>query len=504
MRVSITLAILTTFAACEQVQDLAPTGVYSSPIVTQPGCYDPAAYGAIPGDDLSDRVAIQAAADAASLATGPQVVCLGPGTWDCSRAPINAYNRASCVSVHRGNVTFSGAGRDVTTLRLAGDQGNADIVMISHDPGSAGGVTDMTLDTTGTYNTSEQTHTAGTTGLCAAPYCTSIGPLTYQRLTIVHPRPPDGRRKGDGIRLLGNTPATAIHDALIDDVRFISCARSCIQPQRGVHGLVIRNSEFWADQPIHGESTGGTAPLEDEDADIHDNIFHATDADGRLFQGDYDIALSGPPGSGPYDRIRIHGNTGARGYYLYRTSNAEVYDTTILATMKTPTGIIEVSNQCDDISIHDVTLQRSGLPGPVIRLTSRDTSICSGAQVVDSLLIQGTAGHGVHAESADGLLVDRVTMAWLAPAPAHAGVWARAITAPMDDVMVRDTWFHGPVGYAVQLSAAPSAFHGARVLGSYGRGVAKGLSCIGAGGFGAGVEYAGSALGPMSCTKLLP
>jgi len=488
--------------ACEPAKSYATVESSTTSQAIGTGCFDPAAYGAIPSDGISDRPALQAAADAAMAAGGAQTVCLGPGIWDCSKAPLGSYNRAACVSVHSGTITFAGAGTAFTTMRLAGDQGNADIVMVSHDPGSAGGVQDMTFETSDATNTSEQTHAMGTTGLCSPGNCKPIGPLLYQRLVIHHPRPADGRRKGDGIRLLGDSPAVAIHGVVIANVAFTSCARSCIQPQRGVHGLVIRDSEFWAQQPIHGESSGGSVPLEDEDADIYSNTFHTTELDGAPLPTDYDIALSGPPGSGPYDRIRIHSNVGSRGYYLYRTSNLEIYDTFISVNMHTPGGVIEVGNRCDSTSIHGVTLQRSGVAGPLIRLTTRDASACSNARVADSVLVQNTQGHGIHAESVDGLQVERVTMVWGVPAPDHAGVWHRATTVRINSMTVHDSWMAGPVGTAVTLSSTPGGIGIAHVIDNRARGNVAGLRCLG--NAVTSVEYTLNQLGSVSCPYVLP
>lgn len=509
MRASSIIGVILLCNCANPGYDAPPiAGNYSD--LSSATCFDPAAYGAIPNDGISDRVALQAAADAAVAAGGEQTVCIGAGIWDCSKAPLGSYNRAACVSVHAGNVTFAGAGQAATTIRLAGDQGNADILLVSFDPGSAGGVQDLTTDTTDAFNTSEQTHALGTTGICSGAGCKPIGPLKFQRITCIHPPAPDGRRKGDCIRLLGDRPPSAtapgtnIYGAVIDQVTFASCARSCIQPQRGVHDLVITRSEFWGDQPIHGESTGGSQPGENTNAEVSYNVFHAKSPTGDRWASDYDIAMSGPPGGGPYEGIKIHHNTGERGYYLYRTSGLEVFATNIDGDMRATTGILEVGNRCDDSNVHDVVLHRRGVGGPLIRFTTRDaTSPCAGARVADSVLIQHSVGHGIHAESVSGLQLQRVTMVWTAPAPNHAALWTRATVSRIDNLDVRDTWVHGPVGTAILLSAAPYGFGPASISGSLARGNGSGLKCIGGGGY-SGVQYTASQLGSVSCPWVLP
>ncbi|WP_240521801.1 glycoside hydrolase family 55 protein [Amycolatopsis vastitatis] len=85
------------------------------------GCFDPAAFGAVPDDDADDRVPIQAAIDAASTAGGG-TVCLGSGRWRVTRAPVGSYDRAAALSTHAAHVTFSGAGRRGSSSSLADER----------------------------------------------------------------------------------------------------------------------------------------------------------------------------------------------------------------------------------------------------------------------------------------------------------------------------------------------------------------------------------------------
>src|SRR6266536_1865763 len=82
------------------------------------GCFDPAAFGAVPDDGVDDRVPIQAAIDAATTAGGG-TVCLGSGRWRVSRAPVGSYDRFAALSTHGARLTFSGTGPG-TVLELVG------------------------------------------------------------------------------------------------------------------------------------------------------------------------------------------------------------------------------------------------------------------------------------------------------------------------------------------------------------------------------------------------
>jgi hypothetical protein len=498
-----TILIIATLGAC------TPAGhVVSTVSAVGEACFDPVSYGAIPNDGISDRPAMQAAADAAALASlssGVQRVCIGAGVWDCSRAPVGSYNRNACVSVHGGAVMFSGVG-PATVIRLAGDQDQGDIVVLSHDPDSSGGVQDLTVDTSDAFDTSEQTHAMGTTGVCRPDHCRPITDLSYRRVVCLHPKRA-GERKGDCIRLLGNTapgadgsPGTGIYGVTIEDNVFKKCARSGIQPQRGVHGMVIHQNEFWCDQPVHGEATGGSSPHENVGAEIAGNVFHGAELDGTPFQGDYDIELSGPPGSGPYEGIRIHGNVGTRGIDLYRTSGAEVYETAMFATMRGPRGVIEVGNRCDGLHVRDIVVERRGSDGPLMRLISRSGALCSGVTVENSMLIQATHGSGIYAESVSDLVIDRSLFAWSVPSgPDLSGVYVRGTVSPVTGVVVKSTWFSGPLDVAIRLAGSPEGIGTAHIIGNMARGRGA-LVCGGAAGL---VEYTMNDLGPPSCSAVM-
>src|SRR4051795_2644335 len=131
------------------------------------GCFNPVDYGAVANDGANDRVAVQAAIDAATGAGGG-TVCLNSGRWTVDRAPNGSYDRAAALSTHGAHLTLSGTGPG-TVIELPGDQGGAQTSVISLDPGASDiTIQGLTIDTAAATNTDEQTHAIAIgSGVCS-------------------------------------------------------------------------------------------------------------------------------------------------------------------------------------------------------------------------------------------------------------------------------------------------------------------------------------------------
>src|SRR4051812_4559498 len=160
------------------------------------GCFDPVAFGAVPDDGVDDRAPVQAAIDAASAAGGG-TVCLGSGRWRVSRAPVGSYDRFAALSTHGAHLTFSGTGPG-TVIELVGDQQAGAVSVLSLDPGASDiTVSQLTIDTSATTNTDEQTHAIAIgSGVCAGATCSMpVADVTVRDVVFAHPATP-GFRKG--------------------------------------------------------------------------------------------------------------------------------------------------------------------------------------------------------------------------------------------------------------------------------------------------------------------
>jgi Right handed beta helix region len=444
---------------------------------------DPVTYGAIADDGISDRAAFQAALDAGGL-------CIGPGRWTMERAKPGSYNRFAALSTHGHGVTIAGLG-PTTVLELAGDQGGGATSVISVDPGAGDvAIRDLTIDTTAATHTDEQTHAIATSGNCSAALgtCQPIVGLTITRIAFVHPPAADGGRKGDCIRLLGNTVATAVTGVTITDITGAVCARAFVELQRGLHGVTITGNRttFCGDQCIDSEPTGDSTAT-DDDIKINDNRFDC--ADGS--QGDSDVSLGGA--GEPMRQVRMRHNTLCRGIRTYRVSDVVIEDNTIGGAMRGTEGVIEIANTCTGLIVAGNAISRSGSPGPMVRAGPGHTAgaLCHDVAIRDNTMVQNTAGSGVWFESVSGATIARNTIQWTAPAPGAFGFYDRSTVAPVTGLQVKDNTWIGAIGYAVCLSAAPYPFGDDVTI--TGNTSSAGIECIGSGGFA-----------PMEIGGLLP
>ncbi|MGH7394526.1 MAG: right-handed parallel beta-helix repeat-containing protein [Candidatus Methylomirabilales bacterium] len=214
-------------------------------------------YGATPDDATDDRAAIQAALDAASGGT----LCIPEGRFVVGNAPVGSYNRFAGVSTHGQHTGIHGSGPS-TVLALEGDRGGAGINgILAIDPGAADvTIRDFTIDTSGAWNTGEQTHGIQ---IGSGVGTGTVTDIRVERVRFVHPLPLVGR-SGDCLRLLGSSdglPAGAVTRVTVVGSTFLRCARSGVSVQRNVHDLTVTASQFESagDQDIDVEPTGGGA-----------------------------------------------------------------------------------------------------------------------------------------------------------------------------------------------------------------------------------------------------
>jgi hypothetical protein len=435
------------------------------------GCYAPADFGAIPDDGIDDRVPSQQALDAASVAGGR--VCFGPGRWLLSRAPAGSYNRFAALSTHGAHVEIVGAG-PTTVLEVSGDQGGGSTFVISIDPGARDvKVKDLTINTSGMTNTDEQTHaiaigsgvcTTGLNGTCSMP----VEDISIEGVRFIHPNPPSGQRKGDCIRLLGNTVATQVRYVKITGVTFATCARSGIGVQRNVNSLKVIGNHFlpnrW-DQAFDGEATGGES---DARLELIGNTF---DENTTIAQGDHSVALTS------YFGAVISGNIfNGRGVKLYRTSDVILTGNTFDATMDSGEGVIEVGNVAARLVVGHNIVRRRGAAGPLVRIVHHSGGTATHLTINANQLWNETAGSGIHMESAQDVSVTSNELQWQVPATSSFGIFLASTVHQADGVLIQGNRINGFLSAAVLL-AARQLFESVSVVGNMARGTSTGLQC---------------------------
>jgi hypothetical protein len=454
-----------------------PTGIARAALsAPSAACFNPADFGAEPTPPTSAaptdaRAGLQAAFDAA---VGGGTVCIPPGRWYVARAPRGAYNAHTALELRGGGVTIAGAGPE-SVLAGFGDQGLSDISMIALDPGSHDvTIRDLTLDTSAMNNTSEQTH-----ALAIGTGAGAIGPVSDVRIAhvrFIHPDATDGSRKGDCVRILGNSPATRVERVSIVDSTFAQCARSGIGVQRNVHGLIIANNQFppnsW-DQAVDFEPTGDPKLDVNDTTVIAGNVFH--DDPSAKPQGDFAVSLGGA--GAPAGRIVVIGNVfEGRGLTMYRVADTLIADNTFNATMTGGYGVLDVENISTRLVIHHNTIHRAGFAGPLIRITPHSGGVPSDIVIDHNAGLQDTAFHAFYLESASNVIIDHNLIRFGTTQKAIAAIYERATATAVAGVLVESNQAIG-AGYAVIMAASPYAID-AVVRGNLAPGSA-GVLCVG-------------------------
>lgn len=386
----------------------------------------------------SARPMLQSALDAVC---GGGTVTVPAGRWVLDRAPAGSYNRFAALSTHCNDIMIRGVGPE-SVLALEGDQGGQSIAVISIDPGAAHiRVADLTIDTSAATNTDEQTHAIATSGVCSGSTCQPIRDVSIERVTFRHPRTEALHRKGDCIRLLGNSDTTRLIGTRIVGNDFAECARSAIMIQRGVTDLVIAGNTLNAVKTcIDGEATGG-----------YDARITIT---GNAFRPGCSPSLSLTNTTG----ATVVGNTMASGVTVYRSTGVAIMGNTVTQEATGDTGTIDVANVCDGLAISGNTIVRTGAMGPVIKLAPHSGGICQHAAITGNSITQQTAAWGIYLESVSAVAVTGNQLTF-ASAPAYSGIYERSVlAAPITGVIVANNLISGPLTYGVQLHASPGQF----------------------------------------------
>jgi hypothetical protein len=433
------------------------------------GCFDPAHFGAIPNDGIDDRPAIQMAIDAAA-ASGRGRVCLGAGRWTLTRAPTGSYDRFAALSIHSPQIELQGAGPG-TVLEVVGNQGMGDLWVIALDPGASDiSIRDLTIDTSETFNNSEQFHAIEIgSGIGTGP----VEDVRIDHVVFNHPGSTDGTRKGDCLRMVGNTPESAVRRVTVIGSSFTACARSGIAIQRNVFDLIVQGNQFTqsSDQDIDSEPSGGVNDLNGS-ISIVGNVFHDNPA---ASQGDWSVTIGGI--GGPMARVVVANNIfDGRGIDFYRASDVTLSGNSFDATMKTGYGVVEIENVAERVSISGNTIRRRGSQGDSIRVIHHSGAFASNLVINGNVLVNDTPGSGIVMESVQDVTVSGNDFRWNVPATAALGVYLRSTIRPADGVMISANRFAGNLLAAVFFGAT-QPFNQVSLIGNMQRGSGLALKC---------------------------
>lgn len=195
-------------------------------------------FGAVGDNVTNDRVAVQAAIDAANTAGGG-IVYFPPGKYAIYK--INAATQNLLNVVNKHNITFLGDGMG-SQVRMAGDQG-ATISVLFILRNTTSGITfrNLFIDAALATNTSgtKQNHLIQIQGLQTDPAGSAAHDIDVTECYF-------GEAFGDAIRLAGDTSVIVTNVRvrsndfnLVDPATGLPASRTCVSYQRGVTKTLI-------------------------------------------------------------------------------------------------------------------------------------------------------------------------------------------------------------------------------------------------------------------------
>lgn len=439
--------------------------------------------GAIPGDGIDDRAALQAALNTGCLR-------LEAGTYDVATPP--APRPVAMLRMPPGARIYGVGPASIVAFR--GDVGGRDWIGILLADRTAISRVKLTGGGLAPGSTNEQ-----------SAVIAGYGPLSnvaLDHITVDHPVVP-GSRRGDNVHLVCYEPKPdgtgdkRCNDIDIGHLESISAARSGVAIYGGCHRVRIHDSAFHdtKSQDFDGEGLGGCTELE---------IDHNTFETGPDQASALAVSLQNTR------TAHLHDNTyNGRGLQLYGCSDCEVDHERMTQQIPIAGGVIEVDKTSSGVRIHDVSVIRGSAAGAnnVVRVWQREASAPDHVSIKDSTFIQHAAANVISTVGVDGVLLDHVTAFIDAPgwyaldALGSAGAYAQRTTG----IQVTDSQFYGPFAAVVRVSGSYGGTGSVAMERVAAPDAAVGLHCenmaVGAGVIGP-VTYADVAL-PTQCGGLI-
>lgn len=418
-----------------------------------PTCTRAEDFGAVPDDGADDRVALQAAIDAAQA--GPQCLVLGPGRFHATRK--QTAGTASIPSLRiTAKLAVRGEGEGVTTLAMLGpgtcsgcqnfpNPADWQLLAIGNGTATATGVTirDLTLDGSERTNTNEQTHLLQLNG----PTLGTVIENVSFRLPIIGPN-----AGGDCVRFLG-TPTLWVRDTEIRHTTGIDCDRSFVGVQRGVDGLLIESSESIrvGDQAIDFEPTGGPAF---ECQPIVKNVFMRDLTLRRGTTAGVTVTIGGDGCAVAQNVTLADSVVDDGGVHIIDVSDVTLSRLHLRNPGGTAAPTLHARKRVVNLRVLDTVIERLAGTGTgnALKINAQ-----SGAYPTDVLLsgvrvVQATPGALVRSENLAKLVLVGCQLVYTGPAGTdHAVVVTGDTTQPAQVPVLVDTTVQGPLAGAVKM-----------------------------------------------------
>src|SRR5262249_25149904 len=143
----------------------------------------------------------------------------------------------------------------------------------------------------------------------------------------------------------------------------------------------------------------------------------------------------------------------------------------------------EVSNVADHTVIANNVIYRRGVAGTGIRVTPHSGGLPSELIITGNSITNETGGVGIYMESPQDVTISHNSMQFPTPTANAMGIMLRAISRPIDGVMIANNRIVGALYAGVRLAAAPQSFVDVTLTGNQVRGSNPDLRCEGSGEF---------------------
>jgi hypothetical protein len=323
-------------------------------------------------------------------------------------------------------------------------------------------VSDLAIDSSGALDTDEQTHAIEIKG--------PVDTVSISHIRFNHPRPADGSRSGDCLRMDGELDQL-VKNVRVVDATFAACARSGVGIQDGVYGIQVEDSTFLSvgktDIDAEPTSTGGDANLS-----IIGNLFQDVGSTSGTA-----VAIGGF--STPMDHVVVSNNIfRARGIRTYRVSNTTITGNVIEGGYG---RIIDVENRADQMVIagniiHELPNSPSG---PVIYIGHHSGGTASRVVVSHNVITNDNAAEAIHLESVRDVSIVDNDINVTVPATAFMAINMRSTIAPAEVIMISNNRIRGALAAAVYLAASPFTMGRVSIVGNQSAGTMASVRCAG-------------------------
>jgi hypothetical protein len=437
-----TFALAVLLAACTPA---APPGTARGLLSVGAPCETLEGHGAIAGDGVDDRAAINAAF--ASAAAGPGCLLAGPGRFEATHDPEFGATHIQSLAV-RAPLVFRGAGVGVTTIAMMGSgtrTGKAspsDWWLIGvYAPLQ---ISDMSIDGAARFATGEQTHLVN-----LAPGARDVL-IERVHLDLPSVGPSSG---GDCIRLIG-APTAWVERVTIRDVVGDHCDRAFVGLQRYVRDLTLQRVESKHTETALDLEPTGSAPA------CVPIIHRLRVADSVLARGDYatgdnTVSIAGL-GCALASDIDIR-TTAIRdgGISVLDAGDVTLTGLAIRNHLSGYAGApLLARKRIVRLRVIGGSIERvaGSPPGQVVKITGQSGANPTDATLLGVSIVQQVEGAPVYAESLGSLVIIGSDIDYFGPPTTARAVKNRGIDAPAGAPVVADTPVTGHLGGVAEMS----------------------------------------------------